>query len=343
MRAIQHSTYGTAAEVLHLVDDAPIPVPGAGEILVRVHATSVNPIDCAVRGGYGAAYWEKIGFVKQPHIPGRDVAGTVAALGEGVTGYTPGDAVWAGTLSGGTADYMAIPADWAAPAPPSLSFAEAGSIPYAILTAWAALVDHAGLTPENAAGKRVVVPRGAGGVGSLAIQLLKAWGAEVATIVSTRNVDLVRELGADTVIDYTRQDFADHLHGYDVAFDTSFDVEDKLLGALKTGADAAYVSIVTPKLLLIDRHGLEEGLARGEALFAERVAAQKALGRRYAWAFMKPNGEALRIVGDLVRAGRIRPVIDRVLPMTEMVAAHEYCESRQARGKIVIDVAGTPA
>lgn len=343
MRAIQHSAYGTAAEVLRLNNDAPMPVAGPGDILVRVQATSVNPIDCAVRGGYGAALWEKTGLVKAPHIPGRDVAGIVAAVGEGVTGFKPGDAVWAGTLSGGTADYMAMPAGWAAPMPPSLSFVEAGSIPYAILTAWAALVDHAGLTPGNAKGKRVVVPRGAGGVGSLAIQLLKAWGAEVATIVSTRNIDLVRSLGADTVIDYTAQDFADHLHDYDVAFDTAFDVEERLLGTLKTHADAVYVSIVTPKLLLIDRYGLEEGLARGEALLAERVAAQRALGRRYAWAFMKPDGNALRIVGDLVQAGRIRPVIDRVLPLTEIVAAHEYCESKQARGKIVIDVAGTPA
>jgi NADPH:quinone reductase-like Zn-dependent oxidoreductase len=343
MRAIQHSTYGTAADVLRLVTDARVPRPEPGEILIRVHATSVNPIDCAVRGGYGAAYWEKVGLVKHPHIPGRDVAGRVTAVGQGVTGFKMGDAVWAGTLSGGTADYVAIPADWGAPAPPSLSFVEAGSIPYAILTAWAALVDHTGLTPADYAGKRVIVPRGAGGVGSLAIQLLKAWGAEVATIVSTRNIDLVRSLGADTIIDYTCQDVSDHLHDYDVAFDTAFDMEAKLLDALKIGTGAAYVSIVTPKLLLIDQYGLEDGLARGEALLAERVAQQQALGRHYAWSFMRPNGAALRVVGDLVAAGRIRPVIDRVLLMTDIVAAHEYCEGKQARGKIVIDVAGTPA
>lgn len=339
MRAVRHARYGAAEDVLELTTSAVTPPLKPNDVLVKVLATSVNPIDCAVRSGYGAAYWEKVGFVQHPHTPGRDVAGEVAAVGEAVTGYKVGDAVWAGTLFGGSAEYAVVSEAWLAPKPASLSFLEAGSMPYALLTAWTALVDHGGLTAQNAAGKRVIVPRGAGGVGSLAIQLLKAWGAEVATICSTRNVDLVRSLGADVIVDYTKQDFSEVLKDYDFAFDTAFDCEAQLLSALKVDADAAYVSIVTPKLILIDELGLEAGLARGEAMLAERVADQAKLGRRYAWSFMRPNGAALRTIGELVEAGKIRPVIDRVYGLTDLAAAHLFCETKQAQGKIVIDIA----
>jgi NADPH:quinone reductase-like Zn-dependent oxidoreductase len=222
--------------------------------------------------------------------------------------------------------------------PANLSFNEAASIPWVALTAWSALVDTVGLDETTTPGKRVIIPRGAGGVGSFAIQLMKAWGAEVATICSTRNVELVRRLGADVVVDYTRQDLAEVLHDYDVAFDTAFDTEAKLLDALKVGADAAYVSIVTPKLRLIDEFGLEEGIVRGDAFLANRKAEQARLGRRYEWSFAEPSGEALARIGALIEAGRIVPVIDRVYPMEEIVAAHRFCETRQAQGKIVIQI-----
>jgi NADPH:quinone reductase-like Zn-dependent oxidoreductase len=232
---------------------------------------------------------------------------------------------------------------WLAPKPRELTFVEAASLPYVALTTWTALVTHAGLSVENARGRHVIIPRAAGGVGSFATQLAKAWGARVTALCSTRNVELVRALGADQVIDYERQDPAQHLAEADIAFDTSFDTERLLLDALKTGADAAYVSIVTPKLTLIDEFGLEEGLKRGEALLAERVARQRTLGRRYYWSFAQPNGAALREIGALVDAGRIRPLIDREYALDDIAAAHEYCESGRAQGKIAIRVANDRA
>jgi NADPH:quinone reductase-like Zn-dependent oxidoreductase len=338
MRAALHRRFGTAREVLELVSDHPLPVPAEHELLVRNRATSVNPIDCAVRSGYGADYFEKVGIVRHPHVPGRDVAGEVVAVGSGVSKFKPGDRIWAGVLYGASAEFVSVPEDWAAPLPASLQWRDAAAFPYAGLTAWTALVTHAGLNAGNARGKKVIVPRGAGGVGSYAIQILKAWGAHVATIVSSRNVRLVTELGADVVIDYTQQDFANVLHDFDIAFDTSFDTETRLLDALRIGADAAYVSVVTPKLQLIDQLGLEAGIAAGERLFADRVAAQRALGRRYAWSFMQPSGTALREVGALFEAGRIRSVIDSVYPLAAIAQAQERSESGQAIGKIIVDI-----
>ena len=277
-------------------------------------------------------------MLRDPHVPGRDVAGEVVAVGPAVTAFKPGDKVWAGILWGASAEYVCVEQSWAQPMPASLSYRDAAAFPYAGLTAWTALVTHAGLSPENARGRKVIVTRGAGGVGSYAIQMLAAWGAEVATIVSTRNVDLVRSLGATVVVDHTQQDFADVLHDYDVAFDTSFDTEQRLLDALKAHAGAAYVSVVTPKMRLIDQLGLEAGAAAGEKLLAERVAAQARLGRRYAWSFMQPSAVALREAGRLFDAGRMRSVIDSVFPLEALAAAHERSESGKASGKIVVEV-----
>jgi reticulon-4-interacting protein 1, mitochondrial len=338
MRAVLIEQFGPAEETLRIVADVAAPVPGPNEVLVRVEATSVNPIDCAVRSGYGAAFFLAKGLMRLPLIPGRDVAGTIEAVGEGVETFRVGDAVYAGVTNFATAELIKVPASWVAPMPRTLSFIEAAALPYAALTAWTALVDVVGLSAETTAGKRVIVPRGAGGVGSFAIQLLKAWGAHVATIVSTRSAELVRSLGADVVVDRASEDPALILHDYDVAFDTAFDMEQKLLGALKINANAAYVSIVTPKMRLIDEYGLSQGLKRGEELLAERKAQQAALGRRYDWSFMEPNGAALVEIGKLVDAGRIRPLVDRVYPMDSIAEAHRYCETKQAQGKIVVQI-----
>jgi NADPH:quinone reductase-like Zn-dependent oxidoreductase len=206
------------------------------------------------------------------------------------------------------------------------------------LTAWTALVKVAGLNESTTAGKRVIIPRGAGGVASIGIQLIKAWGGYVATMCSTRNVDLVRSLGADLVIDYKKEDPRELLHDFDVAFDTSFDTEQMLLDALKTHSGACYASVVTPKLKLIDEFGLEEGIRRGERLFAERVAAQRALGRSYHWVFAELDGDALRAIGRLVDAGKIRPLVDRTYALENIADAHERCESGQASGRIIVEL-----
>ncbi len=338
MKAVQIHSFGPAETALEICRDVPEPPVGPGEVRIKVAATSVNPIDAAVRSGYGSEFFLAKGLVRMPLIPGRDIAGVVESVGEGVTRFAPGDKVWAGVPNFATAQLAVAPEAWVAPLPASLNYIEAAAFPFAALTAWTALVDIVGLTPETTPGKRVVIPRGGGGVGSFAIQLMKAWGAHVATIVSTRNVELVRSLGADEVVDYTQEDFAERLFDYDVAFDTAFDTEQKLLGTLKTGANAAYVSIVTPKLHLIDRLGLEAGIAAGESFLAERKEQQAKLGRRYDWSFMEPNGAGLEAIGALIDAGQIRPVIDSVYTMEDIVEAHRLCETKRAQGKIVIEI-----
>lgn len=341
MRAAEFNAYGPASDVIRIIKDAPVPVPDAKQILVRVVATSVNPIDCAVRNGYGRALFRRKDGPEFPIRPGRDVSGYVEAVGAGVRAFKPGDAIWAGILNDAAADYVVVEEAHAAHKPESLDFIAAAALPYVALTTWSALVDRVGLNADNTPGKRVVIPRGAGGVGSFAIQFMKAWGAEVATICSTRNVDLVKELGADTVVDYTETDFSTVLHDNDVAYDTSFDTEEKLLATLKTHAGASYVSIVTPKVHTVDQYGVEEGLKRAQEIFSNRVAEQKALGRHYYWSFMEPNGAALATIGQLVDTGKVRAVVDHVYPLNQLAEAHEYCESMQAQGKIVVRVSDT--
>jgi NADPH:quinone reductase-like Zn-dependent oxidoreductase len=339
MKAVQYDAYGPAREVLRIVE-APVPKPGPGDLLVRVRASSVNPIDCALRSGYGRAFFESRGVAKLPIRPGRDVAGDVVAVGAQVTKFKAGDPIYASVFYDANAEYVKLPEAVAAPKPASLSYQEAAAVPFGALTAWTALVKTAGLNESTTPGKRVLIPRGAGGVGSLGIQLIKAWGGYVASICSTRNVELVRSLGADLVIDYKKQDPRGLLRDFDVAFDTSFDTEQTLLDALKMHAGATYAGVVTPKLKLIDLFGLEEGVRRGEQFFAERVAAQKALGRNYHWVFAELDGEALRVIGRLIDAGRMRPLVDSVYPLERVAEAHELCESAQTRGRIIIDLGG---
>jgi NADPH:quinone reductase-like Zn-dependent oxidoreductase len=336
MKVAQYDSYGTAREVLRVVE-VPVVSPKPGEILIKVLASSVNPIDCSLRRGYGRAFFESRG-ARLPARPGRDVAGEVVAVGAEVKSFTPGDRVYAAVFHGGNGQYLAVPAANAALKPKSLDYQDAAAVPFAALTAWTALVKAAGLNEKTTSGKRVVIPRGAGGVGSIAIQLIKAWGGYVATLCSTRNVELVRRLGADLIIDYKKQDPRGMLHDFDVAFDTAFDTEPLLLDALKTHAGAVYTTVTTPKAKLIDQFGLEEGLRRGEQFLAERVAAQQALGRRYHWVFSEPNGPALSIIAQLVDAGKIRPIVDRVYPLENIVEAHERCESGESQGRVIIDL-----
>ena len=357
MRSVTVCRYGAAADVLEVRDDTSTPEPAPDEILVQARATSVNPVDCTARNGYGrnifATLWGEL-----PLILGRDVSGVVAAVGRDVKQFAPGDEVYAAPHIGCYAQYVVVKAKHAARKPRTLTHLEAASLPFVALTVFTALVDNVGLSAVTCAGKKVVIPRAGGGVGSFAVQLMKAWGAHVAAICSTRNVDLVRGLGADLIVDYRTQDFRKLLSDYDVALDTigkpadfetvtgtqynagsPEDFDERLMSVLKTHADAAYVTICSPKMVLTDRYGLKEGSARAELLLKERRAAQQALGRHYYWSFFNPDGEALAQVSALVEEGAIKPVVDRVFPLEQMAAAHEYCESGRAQGKIVIDIA----
>ena len=358
MRAVKIERYGSAEDVLILSTGTPVPQPADDEILVKVHATAINPVDCVARDGYGRTIFSTL-WGELPLILGRDISGVVAAAGRNVSDFSPGDEVYAAPHIGCYAEFATVKAEHAALKPRNISHQEAASLPFVALTTWAALVDKAGLNADNCAGRKIVIPRAAGGVGSFAVQLMKAWGAWVAGICSTRNVELVKRLGADEVIDYGKQDFTELLSDYDVALDTigkpsDFEAirdkdyieragdhfDEKLLSVLKKEAGAVYVTICSPKMALTDQYGLDEGIRLAQKIFQKRAEAQRQSGRRYFWSFFNPNGRALAEITTLVEANKIRPVIDRVYSLEEMVAAHNYCESGQAQGKIVIDISG---
>jgi reticulon-4-interacting protein 1, mitochondrial len=341
MRAVEIVGYGTAADVLRVTADASLPVAGPNEVLVQVHAASVNPVDCAIRRGYGKEVFRPKGQVGEGPFPqrlGRDAAGIVTDVGSAVKSFKRGDRIFAAPNRPAMAEVIAVPEDEAALAPEMLTDFEAASLPFVAMTVWNALVGQVGIKPGSARGTRILITRGAGGVGSFAIQLLKAWGAYVAATTSTANVEFVRDLGADRVIDHMRESLGDLPADFDIVFDSSFDRESELLALLKKHAGGSYVTITSPMMRIIDEFGLQEGSRRADELLAERRRAQAELGRSYHWGHMRPSGSALSEIASLVRRRAIRPVVDRVFKVSDIVAAHEYSESGQARGKIVIDL-----
>jgi len=243
-----------------------------------------------------------------------------------------------GYKQGAWAEYVPILEDAAAKKPENLSFEEVASIPYVPLTTWAAIVDRAGCTPGGGTGKKALVHAGSGGVGSFAIQLLKAWGWYVATTCSTRNVELVKNLGADEVVDYMKDDFTKILKDYDLVYDTIgvkvTGHEEQSISILKPNAKAVYVSIVHPVIKTLDHHGLVLGGLRVVLALIRKKAKYRKIG--YHWSVFKPNGKALDLIGRYIEEGKIRPVIDRTFTIRQMPETHKYIETGHARGKVVI-------
>lgn len=342
MKAMEIHDYGPAEEVMKLNPNAPEPHVWRNHVLIRVKACSVNPIDCRMRAGYGRSVLPLWRGVEFPLILGRDCAGIVEKVGFRVRKFKAGDEVFtAPDLFGqGTyAEYVSVNEKHVVQKPANLGFTEAASIPFVALTAWEGLVNRAGLTPENAKGKRVLVHGGSGGIGTFAIQLLKFWGCYVATTCSRRNLPLVRKLGADEAIDYRTEDFSQHLKNMDVVLDTiAGEVESKSLRVLKRFGNAHYVSLVPPLLRYLDSHGP----IVGGSLYAASGLTNKLINmlwdRSYDWAFFKPDGEALERIRSYLEAGRIRPVVDRVFPLEQAAKAHKYCETGHPQGKVVLAV-----
>ena len=342
MRAAVLREYGAAGRTLTIETDYPDPSPGPGQVLVRTRASSVNPIDVRMSGGYARARLKSLG-VGLPMILGRDVAGTVERAGPGVDGFAPGDAVWGLVVSGqpgALAELVAVPADYLVKKPASVSWETAATLPYVALTTWTALVKDAGVVPGGLDGKTALVLGGAGGTGSFAVQLLKLWGARVAATCSTRNVDFVRQCGADTVIDYTKDDFSRALRDIDLVYDTVGENEERALSVLKSGAKASYVTIVHPVIPITDELGWEAGLKRVHELRDGKAAEQRQkFDRLYAWAMIKPDNAMLSAVTQLFTEGRIRMSIERVYKLDQVREAFARSATNRVRGKLVIEVA----
>ena len=356
MRAVQIEQYGTAQDVLAIKENIPVPEITDHQVLVELHASSINPVDCAARAGYGKNIFTKM-WGNLPQTLGRDASGVVAKVGRNVSLFKPGDEVYGAAHIGCHAEYVAVDASHLAHKPNQLSHLEAATLPFVALTTWTALVENVGLNENNAAGKSIAIPRAAGGVGSFAVQLMKAWGAHVIGLCSSQNTEFVRQLGADEVVDYTKTDFTTVLSNVDCVFDTvgrasDFGTDDlhvaaardenfdeKLMSVLKYNSGAAYVTICSPKMALSDKYGPEEGRARAEQIFEARKAEQEKKGRRYYWSFCNPSGANLNKLSPLIVQGKIRPLIDSVFSIEDVVAAHEHCESKSAQGKIAIAIA----
>jgi NADPH:quinone reductase-like Zn-dependent oxidoreductase len=308
MKVVRIHSYG-GPEVL-AYEDAPRPVLGAGEALVRVHAASVNPFDWKVRRGYLAGYFNHT----LPLIIGWDVSGVVEAVGAGVTNVAPGDAVFAQadiSRDGTYAEYVAVPAGLLVRKPEGISHTQAAALPLAGNAAWRCVASNGNV----GSGNTVLIHGAAGGVGTFAVQLAKQRGAHVIGTASANNLDFLRELGADEVVDYNTTRFEEAVPEVDLVIDTmGGETQQRSWKICKSGGAL---------LSLVEAPSAEEGAARG--VRHELIGAY-------------PDPAILGELAALVSAGTLRPIISATLPLAETQQAHALSESLHARGKIVLQV-----
>ncbi|MGR6807548.1 NADP-dependent oxidoreductase [Sphaerotilus natans] len=332
MKALTFKRYGKSPAIGF--SELPRPSLRDDEMLVEVHAVGLNPIDNMIPTGM----FKPVLKFQLPATMGSDLAGVVKEVGRRVTRYKPGDAVFASLFDLGTgslAEFAVVPERVAAPMPTNLDFVQAASVPMVGLTAWQAMKERAGVRP----GQKVFIPAGAGGIGSIAIQLAKHFGAHVGTTTSTGNVPLVRSLGADEVVDYKQQAFEKTLSGYDMALGTLRDEEiDKAIGILEPGGKI--MSLVGPlDAAFAKARGLNFVLKFVFGLMSRKV--MKLAARRqvaYSFLFVRSDGAQLSDIGQLLQAGTIRPVIDKVFAFERAPDALAYLAQGRAKGKVVVQI-----
>lgn len=332
MKALIFKKYGSPDQVVFA--DIPKPALNPDEILVRVHAVGLNPIDNMIPKGS----FKPILRFQLPATLGSDLAGVVVETGGRVTRFKAGDAVFASIFDLGTgslAEFAVVPENAAALKPSNLDFVQAASIPMVGLTAWQALKERAQLKP----GQKVFIPAGAGGIGTFAIQLAKHLGAKVGTTTSTGNVGLVKGLGADEVIDYKQQEFEEVLRDYDVVLGTvRGDALKKSLRILKP--NSRVVSLVGPPDAVFARsRGMNPFMKLIFGLLSGGIVRKaKKRGAVYSFLFVRPDGGQLAEIGKLLAAGKIRPVVDKIFPFEQAKEALAYLEKGRAKGKVVVQM-----
>ena len=332
MKAFTFKRYGKSPELGF--DHVDYPSPGANEILVKVYAAGLNPIDNMIPIGI----FKPVLHFKLPATLASDLSGVVIAVGSRVMRFKPGDEIFASifdTMRGSLAEFALVPETLAAMKPANLNFVQAASLPMVSLTAWQALTERARLRPRQ----KVFIPAGSGGIGSFAIQLARQLGATVGTTTSTDNVEWVRRLGADEVIDYKNQRFENVLSGYDIILNTiRGDTVEKSTQILKPGGKI--VSLTGP---------LDAAFARTRRLnvflrFVFGLMSRKILrlskkqGLTYSFLFVRPDGDQLTEIGKLIEAEKMSPVIDKVFPFAEAKDALAYLALGHAKGKVVVKI-----
>jgi len=317
MKAIVHTKYGPP-DVLQF-KEVEKPTPKDGEILVKIQAASVNTLDLAMRGPFLARIIT--GGLRKPKDPrlGADIAGRVEAVGTNVTQFQPGDEVF-GAYKGGFAEYVSVPENRVALKPANSSFEEAAAAPIAALTALQGLRDTGQIQP----GQKVLIHGASGGVGTFAVQIAKAFGAEVTAVCSTLNVDLARSIGADQVIDYTQEDFTKSGETYDVIFDV-------------VGKSSFSRSV---KLLTLTGHYLL-GNPRLSQRVRGRWISRRSSKKVIPWKARAASEytEDCNFLTELIEAGKIQSVIDRCYPLEQSAEAHRYVDTGHKKGNVVITVA----
>lgn len=308
MHAVRIHSFGDA-NVLKM-EDIPLPEPKDNEIVVRVMAASVNPVDYKIRSGkYPAVKKDQL-----PKVLGRDISGVVERVGSKIGKFKKGDAIYAmlGSDIGGYAEYALVTEDEAAKKPAQLDFVQAAAVPLAALTAWQGLFDQGGLK----AGQRVLIHGGAGGVGHFAVQFAKAKGAWVATTVSGQDIALVRKLGADRPIDYKAETFEDVVKDIDLVFDLiAGDTQTRSFAVLKDGGT----------LISTLQKPDEAELARKHARGGHYLA--------------KPDARELAEIAGLIDAGKVKVIVNAIYPLDEVARAHKHMENDHIAGKVVLQVA----
>jgi NADPH:quinone reductase-like Zn-dependent oxidoreductase len=326
MKAVVYTNYGSP-DVLE-IRDIKKPVPNDDQVLIKVRTASINPLDWHFMEGT-PYIMRAIGVgLRKPKDPrlGVDYAGTVEAVGKNVTQFKPGDEVLGGK-SGAFAEYVCARADRAIVLKPAnITFEQAASVPIAAITALQGLRDKGKIQP----GQKVLINGASGGVGTFAVQIAKSFGADVTGVCSTRNLDMVRSLGADHVIDYTKEDFTKNGQRYDLILDN-----------VGTQPLSGFRRVLNPNgiLVMIGGGGPNDGGLIGplgrpvKALLLSPFVSQK-MGMLMA----ELNKKDLTILGDLMQSGKVTPVIDRTYPLSQIAEAIRYLEQGHARGKVVITV-----
>jgi NADPH:quinone reductase-like Zn-dependent oxidoreductase len=313
MKAVRIHDYGSSDVLAY--EEVPRPEPADDEVLVHVRAASASPIDWKTREGYLKAWGYDL---PMPLVLGRDFAGDVVAVGKDVTEFGVGDAVFGcvGELHRGSyADYVAVRPSEIAPKPASIDYDTAAAIPHSGQAAWQTLMEAGGLQP----GQTVLIHAAAGGVGSLAVQIAKSNGARVIGTSSDNNLDFVRSLGADEVIDYNNSRFEDEVRDADVVLDTvGGDTQERSWAVLRPGG-------VMVTLVGFAPNAVEAAQERG--LRAEMVA-------------QRPEPEHLRTLGAMIDEGQLKPVVNRVLPISEVRQAQDLLQGGHVRGKIILHMDG---
>ena len=327
MKAIAYDEFGSP-DVLEL-RELPKPEVGPGEVRIRVRAVSANPYDWHFMRGLPYIARPATGL-RRPKYPllGSDIAGEVDAIGHDVARFRPGDEVFGYVASGGFAEYVSAPVERLALKPSNLSYEQAAAVPLAAVTALQGLRD----VGQIRSGERVLVVGASGGVGTFAVQIAKHFGADVTGVCSTWNLEMVRSIGADRVIDYTREDFTRGAQKYDLIV--------QLAG---TASPAACRRALTPDGTLVLSSGDSPGRLIGPVgRIIKAVLMAPFVRQKLRPLNTKPSSTDLQFLSELIEADRVTPVIDRTYPLSEVADAIRYLETGRARGKVVISVSTAP-